>query len=278
MFYHDNNNIKVEIAKDTNISNNISENAKLCRICYEGDELNNMLIQPCQCEGSMKYIHEECLKKWIDEYKKGLYCEICSNKFYIKFFMEKAYSHHLFKKYCKKIIKSFIYAFIISIVLFITIFFLVRNSFSFEDNEDKIQLFVGLLSSFLIIFLLGLTYYTYYRYKTRWYSITMKEWKVYDINQAKVLNMKLEDSNEVYAGSGNSSSISRGNSEINEEQNQEVSPDINNQNGIRPGFITDYLDIQNNQNRLGIIEHRVMVNSRFKNNDHVMFEYVNVIK
>lgn len=37
----------------------------ICRVCLsEGSELNP-LIHPCNCKGSMKHIHLECLRKWL---------------------------------------------------------------------------------------------------------------------------------------------------------------------------------------------------------------------
>lgn len=37
----------------------------LCRICFEGASLENgPLIAPCQCNGSLKYVHVECLELW----------------------------------------------------------------------------------------------------------------------------------------------------------------------------------------------------------------------
>ena len=36
-----------------------------CRICFEGDSSENPLISPCECNGSVRYIHEKCLKEWI---------------------------------------------------------------------------------------------------------------------------------------------------------------------------------------------------------------------
>ena len=59
---------------------------KLCRICY-GDEENdeNPLLQPCTCSGSMKYIHLNCLKTWINtsvniKIESSEYCNIYSYK------------------------------------------------------------------------------------------------------------------------------------------------------------------------------------------------------
>jgi len=50
----------------------IKNNAKIhrrthcCKICLcEDNEVENPLINPCKCSGSMKYIHVNCLKTWI---------------------------------------------------------------------------------------------------------------------------------------------------------------------------------------------------------------------
>lgn len=35
-----------------------------CWICYQEDDLSE-LIQPCRCKGSVRYVHSECLIKWL---------------------------------------------------------------------------------------------------------------------------------------------------------------------------------------------------------------------
>ena len=37
---------------------------KNCRICYESTDTGS-LISPCQCSGSLKWIHRDCLSSWI---------------------------------------------------------------------------------------------------------------------------------------------------------------------------------------------------------------------
>lgn len=38
---------------------------KMCKICLSGSEsTDNPLISPCKCDGSMKFVHFECLQKW----------------------------------------------------------------------------------------------------------------------------------------------------------------------------------------------------------------------
>ena len=71
----DKKNIKEIILKDEDKSNSINKESsmnknkkiKICRICYleEFDKINNPLIKPCKCSGSMKYIHYECILHWL---------------------------------------------------------------------------------------------------------------------------------------------------------------------------------------------------------------------
>ena len=67
------NNIKLQQEENTKKNNIIlkeninSKKSRICRICYleEESELENPLVQPCKCSGSLKYIHLKCLKHWI---------------------------------------------------------------------------------------------------------------------------------------------------------------------------------------------------------------------
>ena len=93
---------KIKLKKTENVINT----KPACRICY-GEESNdkNPLICPCVCKGSMKYIHYECLKNWLNSKieeempmdnikevdvitynRKEISCELCKEKLpdYIK--------------------------------------------------------------------------------------------------------------------------------------------------------------------------------------------------
>lgn len=37
---------------------------KECRICYEEESAENILISPCLCDGTSKYVHQNCLEMW----------------------------------------------------------------------------------------------------------------------------------------------------------------------------------------------------------------------
>ena len=49
---------------------------KLCRICYEKGTAANPLKSPCDCRGSVKYIHKRCLGQWIRASSTQC-CELC---------------------------------------------------------------------------------------------------------------------------------------------------------------------------------------------------------
>lgn len=78
-------------------------NENSCRICLdeEFDDQENPMISPCRCTGSVKQVHLECLKEWIQNKRntrdlnytrsfnwKDLKCELCKsiyeNEFYHK--------------------------------------------------------------------------------------------------------------------------------------------------------------------------------------------------
>jgi hypothetical protein len=54
-----------------------------CRVCWGGDEDGNPLIQPCQCRGSLAFIHRRCLQQWRQvcrengRRRKAALCDIC---------------------------------------------------------------------------------------------------------------------------------------------------------------------------------------------------------
>lgn len=48
---------------------------RFCWVCFgteQDDQDSNVVwICPCQCKGTMKWVHEDCLQRWIDEKQKG---------------------------------------------------------------------------------------------------------------------------------------------------------------------------------------------------------------
>lgn len=56
------------------IGEDVTINMDQCRICFEED---GDLISPCNCSGSIEYMHPMCLKKWIKSSNSNK-CEICN--------------------------------------------------------------------------------------------------------------------------------------------------------------------------------------------------------
>ena len=53
---------------------------KICKICFENENRTNPLIDPCECKGTGKWVHENCLKSWISQEFLSYTikrCEIC---------------------------------------------------------------------------------------------------------------------------------------------------------------------------------------------------------
>ncbi|CAD8140026.1 unnamed protein product [Paramecium pentaurelia] len=65
--------IVLERIKNTQIDLNPT-----CRICLEQDSLDK-LISPCNCDGTIKYIHMDCLKTWLLKIEFQAQCELCNS-------------------------------------------------------------------------------------------------------------------------------------------------------------------------------------------------------
>uniref|UniRef100_A0A8C8F6J1 RING-type E3 ubiquitin transferase n=1 Tax=Oncorhynchus tshawytscha TaxID=74940 RepID=A0A8C8F6J1_ONCTS len=67
------------------------EEGDLCRICQMGLESpSNPLIEPCRCTGSLQYVHQDCIKKWLrSKISSGTNldaittCELCKEKLHL---------------------------------------------------------------------------------------------------------------------------------------------------------------------------------------------------
>ena len=53
-----------------------------CRICLQGEEndQDKTFVQPCQCSGSISWVHRDCLCQWVQE-SRSRTCEICKTPF-----------------------------------------------------------------------------------------------------------------------------------------------------------------------------------------------------
>lgn len=64
------------------------QDAPMCRICMDIETETNLLLHPCKCKGTMKHIHEECLKAWILSQNSDIdspQCELCKTSLLMDF-------------------------------------------------------------------------------------------------------------------------------------------------------------------------------------------------
>lgn len=70
-----------------------AENTPSCRYCLSEDA--NDFISPCKCDGTAKYVHKNCLKKWLDQKNEQIVlpgafsqfvfqCEVCHTAYKFK--------------------------------------------------------------------------------------------------------------------------------------------------------------------------------------------------
>ena len=54
--------------------------ADTCRICRGEESEEEPLFYPCKCSGSIKFVHQNCLKEWLSHSQKK-HCELCKTPF-----------------------------------------------------------------------------------------------------------------------------------------------------------------------------------------------------
>jgi len=245
-----------------------------CRICLESNIIQattdeeDKYISPCLCHGTMKYVHESCLKKWIPNQVKKLSkaeCEICKCSYKLKFETKKIYSS---EKMCVFLEKFFTFIGIICLLLFIidfVIYSIVVNIVRFNTQEkDTFTLILSLsgVGDLLIIIALILRNYkkhVYEIYPIGWTILEHDSNDEYEKNVTYELFRKLDIELENHNRSNieNINFIIENNN--NEENNQINFNNINinyhiNQNNNLPSnmnfndIINENIDFNNNLN------------------------------
>lgn len=68
------------------------QSEKHCWVCFatEKDDYSAEWVSPCRCKGCTKWIHQECLQRWLDEKQRGnsgsvVCCPQCGTEYHIVF-------------------------------------------------------------------------------------------------------------------------------------------------------------------------------------------------
>ena len=178
------NNSKVEFNIKKQIDDDIGkimgiEESRTCKICLDVENEEKQLIHPCNCQGSMKYIHAVCLKLWLgdkDIVSNPPSCEICKHIYKINFVYEYFFSE---KKFCV-MIKNFLIVFsflgLVLTLAIILIMVVISSTGKFSDeirNRAKL-IMIGIGSGILLMVILS-----YFRdCKKNYYEQTLIDWDV----------------------------------------------------------------------------------------------------
>ena len=82
----DEENSRPETSTSTSTSTSNNEHShedcgqELCRICLSEGTPGEDLESPCECKGSLAYVHKKCLQQWCSE-KGDLICELCKSPY-----------------------------------------------------------------------------------------------------------------------------------------------------------------------------------------------------
>ena len=128
---------------------------KFCRICFEKETKVNPLISPCLCEGTIKYVHQSCLKHWIEisNIKPNLSkCEICKCKYMIRFFQDRKFNKVALKKFILYLICFFFgMVFIIGFLILCFYHFGLDNNKKINKKTKKLFLKISMSVSLFVI-------------------------------------------------------------------------------------------------------------------------------
>ncbi len=141
------NNFNNQANKDGFQKEKKEENTKRCRICYEENQTLSPLIFPCKCNGTIKWVHEKCIKEWIKISKKN-YCPQCKYQYKI----ENVCNYPKLSFLCKDRNIRFLSLFTMGIlILLISIF---KYYFIGMKDNSKMRFFLDGLKGLIILSLI----------------------------------------------------------------------------------------------------------------------------
>lgn len=62
-----------------------NQDVPCCRFCFGESEAGRELFYPCKCDGSIKYVHQDCLLEWLKRSaQQNPRCELCGESLHFK--------------------------------------------------------------------------------------------------------------------------------------------------------------------------------------------------
>ena len=170
----------------------------LCRICFDIESEKNLLINPCKCSGSMKWVHEECLKIWILASAsdiKGAACDICKEPLKMEVTLERECSCKNMKEECLKLMLLPLIICLICTIFAVIILFLVKGLKSGDINTEEL-VYYSLVIFACSLILCSLIVICVKTTKAAFTELKMKEWHIKSIPAALHLDETFEASHQ----------------------------------------------------------------------------------
>lgn len=121
---------------------------KICRICMCNKETKgNPLIHPCKCCGSLKWIHKDCLLKWITT-SNNYECPQCKYKYLIN----KQNKYPLLSRICDYSYLVLSICLIISIILLTFIIKFITYKLNYSKKQDIFKIDMKFISITIRLF------------------------------------------------------------------------------------------------------------------------------
>jgi len=133
-----------------------------CRICLESETSDNLLLHPCKCAGTVRHVHEDCLKAWLSSREQDLalaQCELCKTPFVMnvklrrrcapKGFLNEGFTHCLLAPLLAGVLGM-----VGLIIYLLADKYLVNASSSSQRGYSSALIGVCLLASLVLIYLL----------------------------------------------------------------------------------------------------------------------------
>ncbi|CAG9332065.1 unnamed protein product [Blepharisma stoltei] len=171
---------------------------RTCRICLEPEAPENKLISPCKCAGSVKYVHEECLKTWLaslDEDIENGKCELCSTKFLMDY---KIKWRFLPKDACKEGVAQILFVPLLFavIIMLCLILFLLCSKYLLEAQGEEQGYIIALILT-CVFSILVLSILVVNAMKKLCFVIHLDEWHIHDqVFQPEEQQVKVEQTIE----------------------------------------------------------------------------------
>ena len=152
----------------------------VCRICFDIESEKNLLINPCKCRGSMRWVHEECLKIWVlasaRDIKEAV-CDVCKEPLKMEVTLERACSCKNLKEECFKLMMLPLVICLIGTIFAVIILYLIKGIQSGSlKAEEKTYFSLVIFACILIMF--SLIVVCIKTARTAFTELRMKEWHI----------------------------------------------------------------------------------------------------